>query len=237
MPQAFSMAMLASYALAALNFATLLLKNKNFAKVVAFLAIFIIVNVLLTFQIWHIYPNMVGARLFFLSSAGFCSLLATGFLLDAKNKGMSFLNMCAAGFLALVWSVVLVNNLQPFEQAAKMMDSLQMQMVELAQSAAPRGEKIWIEYLPQDFNGAPMIGKPAFLAVMLQPPLAPADLRQHIIVPDRFEKLSAEEYIAKYGQPYKLRQLNLLDQDLPTKKETVRIFTFDEKVGHLIAKP
>lgn len=237
MAQAFSMAMLGSYALAALNFITLMLKNKSFARVVAFFALFTIINVLLTFQIWHIYPNMVGARLFFLSSAGFCSLLATGFMLDARSKGMSFLNMCAAGFLTLVWSIVLVNNLQPFEKAARMMDSLQVQIAELAQSAGAMNEKIWIEYLPQDYNGAPMIGKPAFLAVMMQPPLAPADMRKHIIVPERFEKISAEEYMAKYKQPYKLRLLDALDEDMPTKKETVRVFTFDENVGHLVAKP
>lgn len=186
LPQPYTQAMLLSYALVLLNIATLALRNKAFAKVLTFFIFWGIVNVLLTFQIWHIYPNLVGFRLFFLSSTALCSILSMGFMVDAKSKAMSALNALAAMFLGTVWSVVLLNNLKPFEEAALMMHTLETQVTELSTNAQAKREKILLLNLPQDFCGAPMLGKAAFLAVMMQPPLAKSDWRSQIMVSQPF---------------------------------------------------
>lgn len=186
LPQPYTQAMLLSYALAVLNLASQALRNKAFAKVLAFFIFWGIVNVLLTFQIWHIYPNLVGFRLFFLSSTALCAILAMGFMVDAKSKAMSVLNALAAIFLGTVWSVVLLNNLKPFEEAARMMHTLEQQVTELSGTAQSKKERFLLLNLPQDFCGAPMLGKAAFLAVMMQPPIAEKDLRSQIMVSQPF---------------------------------------------------
>lgn len=186
LPQPYTQAMLLSYALAVLNLASQALRNKTFAKVLAFFIFWGIVNVLLTFQIWHIYPNLVGFRLFFLSSTALCAILSMGFMVDAKSKAMSVLNALAAIFLGAVWSVVLLNNLKPFEEAATMMHTLEQQVTELSATAQSKKERFLLLNLPQDFCGAPMLGKAAFLAVMMQPPLAKSDWRSQIMVSQPF---------------------------------------------------
>jgi len=189
--QPFSQAMLFSYGLALLNLITSTLRNKALAKVLAFFAFWGILNVLLTFQIWHIYPNLVGFRLFFLSSTALCAILSMGFMIDSKSKPMSLLNIIAAVFLVVVWSVVTLNNLRPFEEAAAMMKTLEQQVTTLSTEAGAKQEKILLLNLPQDFCGAPMLGKAAFLAVMMQPPLAQTDLRSQIMVSEPFESATA----------------------------------------------
>ena len=52
-----------------------------------------------TFQIWHIYPNLVGSRLFFLSSAGLCMALAMMALPSVEAaRQKSFCTAGGAGF-------------------------------------------------------------------------------------------------------------------------------------------
>jgi hypothetical protein len=224
LPQPYTQAMLLSYALALLNLATAALRNKVFAKVLAFFVFWGIVNVLLTFQIWHIYPNLVGFRLFFLSSTALCAILSMGFMVDAKSKAMSLLNALAAIFLGTVWSVVLLNNLKPFEEAAKMMHTLETQVTELSVAAKTKQEKILLLNLPQDFCGAPMLGKAAFLAVMMQPPLASQDLRQQVMVSTPFESTSAADLD-------NLKEIKTLSPKTIVK---VRSYRWEEKLGRFV---
>ena len=224
LPQPYTQAMLLSYALAMLNLATEALRNKVFAKVLAFFVFWGIVNVLLTFQIWHIYPNLVGFRLFFLSSTALCAILSMGFMVDAKSKAMSVLNAMAAIFLGTVWSVVLLNNLKPFEEAATMMHDLETQVTELSATAKTKQEKILLLNLPQDFCGAPMLGKAAFLAVMMQPPLATQDLRQQIMVSAPFESASAAD----------LDNLKEIKPLSPQSTVKIRSYHWEEKLGRFV---
>lgn len=224
LPQPYTQAMLLSYALAVLNLATAALRNKVFAKVLAFFIFWGIVNVLLTFQIWHIYPNLVGFRLFFLSSTALCAILSMGFMVDARSKAMSVLNALAAIFLGTVWSVVLLNNLKPFEEAAKMMHDLETQVTELSLAAKTKQEKILLLNLPQDFCGAPMLGKAAFLAVMMQPPLASQDLRQQIMVSTPFESTSAAD----------LDNLKVIKQLSSESTVKIRSYHWEEKLGRFV---
>ena len=224
LPQPFSQAMLLSYGLVLLNLVTTAARNKAFAKVLAFFVIWGVANVLLTFQIWHIYPNLVGFRLFFLSSTAFCSLLSMGFILDAKNKAMSALNGLAAVFLATVWSVVLLNNLKPFEAAATMMHTLEQQVTELSITAQAKHETFLLLNLPQDFCGAPMLGKAAFLAVMMQPPLAAQDWRSQIMVSQPANAATAV-------------CLDSLKSEMPLVTgccSSLKCYSWDEKQGRLV---
>ncbi len=224
LPQPYTQAMLLSYALAVLNLTTAALRNKVFAKVLAFFVFWGIVNVLLTFQIWHIYPNLVGFRLFFLSSTALCAILSMGFMVDAKSKAMSVLNALAAIFLGTVWSVVLLNNLKPFEEAAIMMHRLKTQVSELSLAAKIKQEKILLLNLPQDFCGAPMLGKAAFLAVMMQPPLASQDLRQQIMVSTPFESASVAD----------LDNLKEIKKLSPQSTVKIRSYHWEEKLGRFV---
>ncbi len=224
LPQPYTQAMLLSYALAMLNLASQALRNKAFAKVLAFFIFWGIVNVLLTFQIWHIYPNLVGFRLFFLSSAALCAILSMGFMVDAKSKAMSVLNALAAIFLGTVWSVVLLNNLRPFEEAATMMHTLEQQVTELSATAQSKKERFLLLNLPQDFCGAPMLGKAAFLAVMMQPPLAKRDCRSQIMVSQPFGSSTAVS-------------LDNLKEEIPLIARcctAMKCYRWDEKQGRFI---
>ncbi|MBP6747119.1 hypothetical protein KA344_17950 [bacterium] len=224
LPQPYTQAMLLSYALAALNLASQALRNKAFAKVLAFFIFWGIVNVLLTFQIWHIYPNLVGFRLFFLSSTALCAILSMGFMVDAKSKAMSVLNALAAIFLGTVWSVVLLNNLKPFEEAATMMHTLEQQVTELSATAQSKKERFLLLNLPQDFCGAPMLGKAAFLAVMMQPPLAKRDCRSQIMVSQPFGSATAVN-------------LDNLKEEIPLITRcctALKCYRWDEKQGRFV---
>lgn len=224
LPQPYTQAMLLSYALAVLNLASQALRNKAFAKVLAFFIFWGIVNVLLTFQIWHIYPNLVGFRLFFLSSAALCAILSMGFMVDAKSKAMSVLNALAAIFLGAVWSVVLLNNLKPFEKAATMMHTLEQQVTELSATAQSKKERFLLLNLPQDFCGAPMLGKAAFLAVMMQPPLAKRDCRSQIMVSQPFGSSTAVN-------------LDNLKEEIPLITRcctAMKCYRWDEKQGRFV---
>ncbi len=53
-----------------------LLQANSRVRLMAFLFSWLILAELPTFQIWHIFPNLVGSRLFFLGSSAMCLLLA-----------------------------------------------------------------------------------------------------------------------------------------------------------------
>jgi len=78
--------------------------------------------------------------------------------------------------------------------------------------------------LPQDFCGAPMLGKAAFLAVMMQPPLASQDLRQQIMVSTPFES----DYAANLDALKETKKLSQLALD------KIKIYHWEEKLGRFV---
>lgn len=181
LPESFTRGMLLVYAVAALNILSQAARNKKIAQLSVFLLLFAIANVLLTFQIWHIYPNLVGFRLFFLSSCALAIALAIGLPLERKNWATSFLNLLAAGFLCVLWTNTLASNIQPFQTAGSRLARLQIDLNALADNNAG-GRRILIQDLPQDYCGAPMVGRAAFLNVLLKPPLNKRDITSNFVI-------------------------------------------------------
>jgi hypothetical protein len=181
LPESFTKGMLLVYAVAALNILSQAARNKKIALLSVFLLVFAIANVLLTFQIWHIYPNLVGFRLFFLSSCALAIALAIGLPLERKTWATSILNLLAAAFLCVLWANTLVSNIEPFQRAGQGVAKLQRDLNSLAKSGAG-GRRILIEDLPQDYCGAPMVGRAAFLSVLLKPPLNDKDITSIFVI-------------------------------------------------------
>lgn len=204
--------MLLIYGLAALNVLSQAARNKRIALLSVFLLVFAIVNVLLTFQIWHIYPNLVGFRLFFLSSSALAIGLALGLPLERKNWATSILNLLAATFLSLLWANTLASNIGPFQTAGSRLSKLQMDLNALAETNAglPR---IQVQNLPQDYCGAPMVGRAAFLRVMLKPPLNDKDI--------------TSTFVIKENGSGKLLDLDTLEEPASAPGTNMPVYTWD----------
>lgn len=133
-----------------------------------------------TFQIWHIFPNLVGSRLFFLSSAPLCILLSMLALpsTDLSNRSTSRVLAILGAFvlstLFICWSLVLQADLQPWLSAGSKTISLQRQLEKFLDSTTD-GKHILLLDLPTDYQGAGMITRPQYLEILLRPPLAPKD--------------------------------------------------------------
>ncbi|MBZ0185860.1 MAG: hypothetical protein K8F91_06360, partial [Candidatus Obscuribacterales bacterium] len=134
-----------------------------------------------TFQIWHIFPNLVGSRLFFLGSAPLCILLALAAvsLVERPRKPMAILLAIVAFGAGLIlsgtWAVALGHNLQSWQSAGKQTSDTRTFLVDLAGKSSEE-QKILLVDLPQDFEGAGLIGRAEFLATLLSPPLSSHDL-------------------------------------------------------------
>ncbi len=135
------------------------------------------------FQIWHIHPNLVGSRLFFLSSVPLCMVLTLKAVPGHGHLNLRELKYWAlGGFLALsglylVWCEVLNLNLKAFHDA-----SLRMQVfVKELNEKVRVGKPIILANLPQDYKGAGMIGRRLYLDIMLKPPLNKTDIRSKIL--------------------------------------------------------
>jgi hypothetical protein len=138
------------------------------------------------FQIWHIYPNLVGSRLFFLSSAGLCiglSLLALPSVEAVRQKTFAILSLpalIALPALYLVWFYCLQINLGAWQQASALLASFETQLRQ-AVPASPEG-RITLLNLPQDYKGAGMLGRKLYLDIFNRPPLCGEDLSgDHIL--------------------------------------------------------
>ena len=169
-------------------------RSLNDARVIVFLFTWICVAQLPTFQIWHIYPNLVGSRLFFIGSGALCLLLslAVSGLIDRMSqsddnrlagygaRSLSLLTIIAAGALASCWFMALKHNLKPWQTAGSQMTSLRSQLVSLSDSIAP-DKRILLLDLPQDLSGAGMVGQPEFLRIMLSEPLMKPEAASKIV--------------------------------------------------------
>jgi len=133
-----------------------------------------------TFQIWHIYPNLVGSRLFFLSSAPLCILLALLAQPAAESiKKRSTAIFAAIGMILLsaiylVWTYCLEENLQPWTEAGKRMTALRDQIDEIA--AKEKGHGVALLSIPRDYKGAGMLTRPSYLTLFCKQPFHSTDL-------------------------------------------------------------
>lgn len=153
---------------------------------VLFLLASMAITVLPTFQIWHIYPNLVGSRLFFLSSAFFCVLLSLSALpaMDAigrsQAKILSGLGVTVLVGIFLGWSSALSKNLDPWLTAGRQMTLLPTQVTSLVSAAKPAGQVILLN-LPRDFSGAGMLTRPQYLEILLRPPFSRQDISKRVV--------------------------------------------------------
>jgi hypothetical protein len=145
-----------------------------------------LIMVLPTFQVWHINPNLVGSRLFFISSAPFCIFIALAALpaLDRISRRWAH-GVTTVGVLCLVtifasWSYVLNANLKPWLAASAQMQNLQSQIQILA-AQCPPGKHMLLLNLPRDYSGAGMLTRPQYLAILAQPPFSKSDLTSKFI--------------------------------------------------------
>lgn len=157
-------------------------------KPICFLAIWCGLALLPTFQIWHIYPNLVGSRLFFLSSAPLCIMLAL--LAAPATEALSRRSAAiyaSAGTIALsltfvVWSYTLSLNLVPWEEAGKQMSRLQEQLEQIRSQA--QGKEVALMSLPTDYKGAGMLTRPMYLSMSLRPPFHATDISKSFMAMD-----------------------------------------------------
>ncbi|HEY9868064.1 MAG TPA: hypothetical protein V6D08_02550 [Candidatus Obscuribacterales bacterium] len=155
-------------------------------RTILFLLGWLVVAVLPTYQIWHIYPNLVGSRLFFLSSAPFCILLAVAAIGggEVARKQLA-LALRTAGALCLIalaggWSWLLACNLEPYVVAGRQMARARDQIAAIAAST-PVGKRTLFLDLPQDYKGAGMLGRPEFLEILARPPFTRTDLSMRVL--------------------------------------------------------
>ncbi|MBI4532683.1 MAG: hypothetical protein HY711_01950 [Candidatus Melainabacteria bacterium] len=139
-----------------------------------------------TFQIWHIYPNLVGSRLFFLSSAPLCIFIALAALPAADAMPRRYAHLCTAVGLTLLlglfglWSNLLAANVKPWVTAGQQMSTLRLQIQEIAENI-PEGKRVLLLDLPRDFSGAGMLTRPQYLEILSRPPFVSRDLSRRLL--------------------------------------------------------
>ncbi len=175
-----------SYALIGLIFGIRLITRIASVRPFLFLVAWAVILVLPTFQVWHIYPNLVGSRLFFLSSAPFCMFFALAALpaVDVLNKKMAkALTLTGAMLLSVIfmcWGVLLSANLEPWLKAGNLMSGLRLQVYKLA-AEAPSGSRVLLLDIPRDYSGAGMLTRPQYLAFMANRPVSSQDYSNKLI--------------------------------------------------------
>ena len=169
--------------------------SKRYLRLVLFLLLWLVVSLLPTFQIWHIYPNLVGSRLFFLGSVPFCMLIAIASVLpfsDFPEKlekitvAFRTVSILAAVALGLFWLVAVRQNLQIWVRAGDEIRQIHSHVERLAGADAKgKGKLLYFVDLPQDDAGAGLIGRPEYMRTMLSPPLARQDFEELVITSER----------------------------------------------------
>lgn len=219
-------------------------------KVILFLFLWLVVAQLPTFQIWHIHPNLVGSRLFFLGSSALCLLLAVSLIpairfterLAGKGKKMVSKVVWISGIAALIvltvtWSIGLTHNLYPFIEAGRQMQSANAKLRAEAQSTGA-GECVVLIDLPQDLSGAGLIGRHEYLASMLNKPISDADYASKFVtlarpIPGPIEYIYPNLLATLYGDSRCRKFLHwskddggYVDWSLPDGVETLDVSEF-----------
>jgi hypothetical protein len=157
--------------------------HRPMAKLFAFLAAWFFIAVLPTFQIFHIFPNLVGARLFFLSSAPLCMAVAFSFtgLFERTKTPRQFWAFGSAMILAMAagWTTLLAFDMQPWLKAHQIMSLALDSARKAAERTKPGGTRLFLN-LPADYKGAGLIARPEYLAYMLKPPITQPDLSANV---------------------------------------------------------
>lgn len=173
---------------------TRLLQPLSRLRIFAFLLAWLALSVIPTFQIWHIFPNLVGSRLFFLGSAAMCILLAVALVPSFKSIGrigsfavfkpltFSLQAASTAGLVALAccWYLGLQHNLYAWREAGRQMRGMDTQLKNATRSLSEPDSIVLID-IPQDFSGSGMIGRPEYLRLMFTKPVADADYADRIV--------------------------------------------------------
>lgn len=165
--------------------ARLLLKSARWSPVL-FLLGWMVVGVVPALQVWHIYPNLSGSRLFYLSSAPLCillALLAVPALDTMKRKFVEPALLIALVSLSTIfasWSYLADGNVQVWVSAGQQLRSLRQQAIHLLQAIKP-DRHILLAELPPDYKGAMMVGREQYLRIQLRAPFAPQDLTDRIL--------------------------------------------------------
>ena len=163
-----------------------LFQSRKLLAPLIFLILWAAIAILPTFQIWHIYPNLVGSRLFFTSSAPFCiaialcALPATDALGSFAAKLWTQLGVAALTVLFICWSYILQLNLQPWQVAAKQMKTFSRQTTELASGLKP-AERVLLLNLPSDYQGAGLVTRAWYVEQICRPPFAEKDFSDRFI--------------------------------------------------------
>ncbi len=175
-----------------------LLQTIDRTRVLLFVALWLAVSEIPTFQIWHIFPNLVGSRLFFLGSAAMCVLLAVALIPSIRltrplissplfrfgARLLSVFPVVALVALMVCWANGLKHNLFPFEEAGRQVREAKRNLIESIETL-PDGKHLLVLDLPQDFSGAGMIGRPEYLEQMLDPPVEQRRLGDRVVTMER----------------------------------------------------
>ena len=179
--------------------------QKPHARVLLFTALWTVVSVLPAFQVWEISSNLVGSRLFFLGSASFCIFLSAAMLplifrladkgktsfTQWRNRFESVLACFALASLLFTWGAALQFNLKPWIEAGKQMSILTTRLFELVDD--PRIDSLVLFGLPQDFEGASMVGNEDILRRMLRPPVTKQDYSKKISIYKSPSEIAADK--------------------------------------------
>jgi hypothetical protein len=165
------------------SFAARLLLKSRALRPAIFLILWMVIAAAPTFQIWHIYPNLVGSRLFFLSSAPLCILIAlsafptTDTLKRKFSDGAALFGTATVTGIFIVWSLVLLGNLEPWQIAGRQMSHFRQELARLASETAPP-QRILLVDLPTDYSGAPMLTRELYLKILANRPFQAQDLAE-----------------------------------------------------------
>ncbi len=138
------------------------------------------------FQIWHIYPNLVGSRLFFMASAPFCIFVTLALMpgIDAlKRKHAQAITAVATLLLLCIylsWAQLVKANMQPWQTAGAIMTGLRAQLEEIL-ATVPASKRVVFLDLPTDFSGAGLLTRPQYLEIVANRPFAAADLSNRLL--------------------------------------------------------
>lgn len=145
---------------------------------VLFLLAWIVVALLPTFQIWHVFPNLVGSRLFFLSSAPLCILLSLAAIpaLEIVGSKVARATTIAATLILLYvfffWAFLTRENMTAWIDAGTYTKSLKKELHAIA-ARFKDVDPVLVLNLPRDNRGAGMITRQKYMSILMTPSLTP----------------------------------------------------------------
>lgn len=187
-------------------------RQSNFSLIlntVLFLVAWIVIALLPTFQIWHVFPNLVGSRLFFLSSAPLCILLALAAVpaLELVSSKAARATAIAGTLLLLYvfffWAFLTRENMQAWIDAGTYTKSFKKELHAIA-ARFKDSDPVLVLNLPRDNRGAGMITRQKYMNILMTPSLAPAEHPRFLSIepnvsgdpslmwPKRFAQLNSE---------------------------------------------